>query len=48
MTSQKDASLRMSVATVRLAKNLSRKGGDYPRPSEIYPVFFDVKAQDVE
>ena len=23
-------------------------GGDYPRPSDIYPVFFGVKAQDVE
>ena len=25
-----------------------RRGGVYPRPSEIYPVFFGVKAQDVE
>ena len=30
MTSKKDASLGMSVGTVRLTKNLSRKGGIYP------------------
>ena len=30
MTSKKDASLGMSVGTVRLAKSLSRKGGIYP------------------
>ncbi len=30
MTSKKDASLGMSVGTIRLAKSLSRKGGIYP------------------
>ena len=40
MTSQKDASLGMSVGTVRLAKNLSRKGGIYPAPTHRKPIPF--------
>ena len=35
MTSKKDASLGMSVGTVPLARNLSRRGGIYPVPTEM-------------
>ena len=38
MTSQKDASLGMSVGTVRLAENLSRKGGIHPAPTHRKPI----------